>query len=38
MEKKRVAIIGFGRSGGDIHGAFFASERNELFEDRKSVV
>ncbi len=32
MEKKRVAIIGFGRSGGDIHGAFFASERNELYE------
>lgn len=32
MEKKRVAIIGFGRSGGDIHGAFFASERNEWFE------
>ncbi len=32
MQKKRVAIIGFGRSGGDIHGAFFASERNECFE------
>lgn len=32
MQKKQVAIIGFGRSGGDIHGAFFASERNEWFE------
>lgn len=32
MQKKRVAIIGFGRSGGDIHGAFFASDRNEWFE------
>lgn len=32
MQKKRVAIIGFGRSGGDIHGAFFASARNEWFE------
>ena len=32
MEKLRVAIIGFGRSGGNIHGAFFASDRNEWFE------
>lgn len=32
MQKKRVALIGFGRSGGDIHGAFFGSSRNEWFE------
>lgn len=32
MNKKRVAIIGFGRSGGDIHGAFFGGDTNELYD------
>lgn len=31
MKKLNVAIIGQGRSGRDIHGAFFRSEANELF-------
>ena len=30
--KKRVAIIGYGRSGQDIHGNFFASENNDKYE------
>ena len=32
MKKLRVAIIGQGRSGRDIHGAFFKSEENKKFE------
>lgn len=32
MKKLRVAIIGQGRSGKNIHGAFFRSEANEKFE------
>ena len=32
MKKLRVAIIGFGRSGQDIHGAFFASASNTKYE------
>lgn len=32
MKKLRVAIIGQGRSGRDIHGAFFRSEHNDKFE------
>ncbi len=32
MKKLRVAIIGQGRSGRDIHGAFFRSEDNTKFE------
>lgn len=32
MKKLRVAIIGFGRSGQQIHGAFFASASNEKYE------
>lgn len=32
MKKLRVAIIGQGRSGRDIHGAFFRSEENEKYE------
>ena len=31
MKKLNVAIIGQGRSGRDIHGAFFKSEYNEKF-------
>ena len=31
MNKLNVAIIGQGRSGKDIHGAFFRSERNKHF-------
>ena len=31
MKKLNVAIIGQGRSGRDIHGAYFKSERNTLF-------
>ena len=31
MKKLNVAIIGQGRSGKDIHGKFFKSEANELF-------
>lgn len=31
MKKLNVAIIGQGRSGRDIHGAFFRSESNDLF-------
>lgn len=31
MKKLNVAIIGQGRSGRDIHGAFFKSEANKLF-------
>lgn len=32
MAKLKVAIIGQGRSGRDIHGAFFKSEANTLYE------
>ena len=32
MKKMRVAIIGQGRSGRDIHGKFFQSEWNDKFE------
>ena len=32
MKKLRVAIIGQGRSGRNIHGAFYLSENNRLFE------
>jgi len=32
MKKVRVAIIGQGRSGRDIHGKFLLSEENKLFE------
>lgn len=32
MDKIRVAIIGQGRSGRDIHGAYFKSEQNEHFQ------
>ena len=32
MEKLRVAVIGQGRSGRDIHGAFYLSDANTLFE------
>lgn len=32
MKKLRIAIIGQGRSGRDIHGAFCLSEANTLFE------
>ena len=31
MKKLNVAIIGQGRSGRDIHGAFFKSEANTLY-------
>ena len=31
MKKLNVAIIGQGRSGRDIHGAFLRSANNELF-------
>ena len=32
MKKLKVAIIGQGRSGRDIHGAFLRSEENTLFD------
>lgn len=32
MKKLRVAVIGQGRSGRNIHGAFYLSENNRLFE------
>jgi predicted dehydrogenase len=32
MKKLRVAIIGQGRSGKDIHGAFFLTEKNEWYD------
>ncbi len=32
MEKLKLAIIGQGRSGRDIHGAFFKSEANTFFD------
>jgi scyllo-inositol 2-dehydrogenase (NADP+) len=32
MKKLRVAIIGYGRSGQSIHGAFFKSESNSKYE------
>ena len=32
MKKLRVAIIGQGRSGRNIHGAFYLSDANTLFE------
>ncbi|MGM9625760.1 MAG: Gfo/Idh/MocA family protein [Eubacteriales bacterium] len=32
MKKLRVAIIGYGRSGQSIHGAFFASDANDKYE------
>ena len=31
MKKLNIAVIGQGRSGRDIHGAFFKSERNTKF-------
>lgn len=34
MEKKKLAIIGQGRSGRDIHGAFLLSEQNRYFQVR----
>ena len=36
MKKLNVAIIGQGRSGRDIHGAFFKSEFNENFNINNS--
>ena len=32
MKKLRVAIIGYGRSGQDIHSKFFASDSNDKYE------
>lgn len=32
MKKLKVAIIGQGRSGRDIHGKFFKGEKNDIFE------
>lgn len=32
MKKLKVAIIGYGRSGCDIHGAFLRSQRNDICE------
>ncbi len=32
MEKMRIAIIGQGRSGRDIHGKFYKSENNDIIE------
>ena len=32
MKKLRVAVIGQGRSGRNIHGAYFKSERNTNYE------
>ena len=32
MKKLRLAVIGQGRSGRDIHGAFFKSEENDICE------
>lgn len=32
MKKLKLAIIGQGRSGRDIHGKFFKSENNDIFE------
>ena len=32
MKKLKLAIIGQGRSGRDIHGKFFKSEQNDIFE------
>ena len=32
MRKKKLAIIGQGRSGRDIHGNYYKSEENDLFE------
>ena len=32
MKKLRAAIIGQGRSGRDIHGAFFRSDANDIIE------
>ena len=32
MKKLRVAIIGQGRSGRDIHGSYFLSEKNRNYE------
>ena len=32
MKKMRIAIIGQGRSGRDIHGKFFLSELNDICE------
>lgn len=31
MKKLNIAIIGQGRSGKDIHGAYFLSERNKYY-------
>lgn len=32
MKKLKIAIIGQGRSGRDIHGRFYKSEQNDIFE------
>ena len=32
MKKLKLAVIGQGRSGKDIHGAYYLSERNTLWE------
>lgn len=32
MEKLNLAIIGQGRSGRDIHGSFYRSERNLYYK------
>ena len=32
MRKLKLAIIGQGRSGRDIHGKFYKSEQNDIFE------
>ena len=32
VKKLKLAIIGQGRSGRDIHGAFYKSEKNDLFD------
>ena len=30
MKKLNIAVIGFGRSGCDIHGAFLRTEKNDI--------
>ena len=32
MRKLKLAVIGQGRSGRDIHGLFYKSEQNDIFE------
>ena len=36
MKKLRLAIIGQGRSGRDIHGAYFRSDSNDIIDSRGS--